>query len=140
MIDLKEVKIPLSILKTIDKDYEISNISDIEFSEIILNNIWEIFIQNSLEWNSKQKLDNNFLSENFINTKFENELISIYQNIYKKLQDKDLLDFKINEKLLIKSENLEKTLKSILNIILANNISYLKKYNLKNNKTKYWLW
>jgi len=129
MIELTEIKVADFIYKTIEENYRLSDLTNNEFKELIKCHLWESFIRSSFEWNTKNKfnLKNNFLSKKFINMYFENDLIWVYQSILLKLKDWDFSDLKINENLVIKWEELENVLKQISNIILTNNLLFIKK-------------
>jgi len=146
MIDLKQLNISDLVFNTISDDYRLIDITSNDFNEIIKSSIWEIFIENSLHWNSKQKLNNDFLSENYISKNFENDLIWVYQQILNKLDNNENSDLLISDNLTVSWSEFESVLKSLKNVILANNINYLKsivsksiKSHIDNDKFLEWL-
>ena len=83
MIDLNQLNISDLVYNTILDDYELKNITSNDFNEIINSSIWEIFIENSLHWNSKQKLNRDFLSKNYISKTFEKDILNTLNENYK---------------------------------------------------------
>lgn len=130
--DIKERILKLNdiTIALVKEEKTIDTLSQSEFDEFIKLALWEDFIVNSIRIknsNKKQKLEDWFLDTVFLSNYLQNKLIKILQDLNEKINNNDETDYVFNDNICIKSYNLRTTKDKIYHIILANNISYIRK-------------
>lgn len=124
--EVQELDIPDFLYSFIATKKTLKDFSQKEFDELLWLPLFEISIQNSINSRSIHKNKWGLFNSIYIHKELINDLIGIYQELLKRVIDKESLLYKVNDTIQIESINFWIYKDRIVNILIANNINFLK--------------
>lgn len=126
LYNIQPLDIPEFLIEIIVSKKTLNDLSKEEFKNILKLPLFETFIQNSIYSNEIYKNKYDLFTKLYIHKELINDFINIWQQITKKLDEKDETDYISNDKIYVKFIDFKNVKQQLENIIVANSINFLK--------------